>query len=218
MKKILMVMCLVFGPAAAGGLPAVAAGPAAFGETAPGAEKEITVKFSKIPLPDFLAYISSATGTSFKIQDPLIKYHTITVFVRKTTAAKLMELMTRTTGFEFKQDSDGSFVVKKALVKVPFPPLTRQDMEDPLLKTLTGNIRVTDAPLSVFLDIVSAQAQVNFVIAEEAAETKITVSLKQTTVGDILQLLKSRGLECSRVANTNTFVVRTSVDGNNENK
>lgn len=70
-------------------------------------------------------------------------------------------------------------------------------------------IRVKDAPLSSFLDLITAQVpQVSFIIAEGLEAKKVTAFLQNVTVRDALQvLLETKGLTYQQIGKTNTYVV-----------
>ncbi|MHB0994755.1 MAG: secretin N-terminal domain-containing protein [Elusimicrobiales bacterium] len=72
-----------------------------------------------------------------------------------------------------------------------------------------GPIRLKGAPLSTFLDVVSAQSKVNFIITEGLESKTITVFLRKTTVREALELLlRVKGLTYQRIGKSNTYVVQ----------
>lgn len=72
-----------------------------------------------------------------------------------------------------------------------------------------GPIRLKGAPLSTFLDVVSAQSKVNFIITEGLEAKTITVFLRKTTVREALELLlRVKGLTYQRIGRSNTYVVQ----------
>ncbi|MBU2573398.1 MAG: hypothetical protein KKH28_04905 [Elusimicrobia bacterium] len=72
-----------------------------------------------------------------------------------------------------------------------------------------GPIRLKRAPLSTFLDVVSAQSKVNFIITEGVEAKTITVFLRKTTVREALELLlRVKGLTYQRIGRSNTYVVQ----------
>ena len=77
-----------------------------------------------------------------------------------------------------------------------------------------GPIRLKGAPLSTFLDVVSAQSKVNFIITEGLETKTITVFLRKTTVREALELLlRVKGLTYQRIGKSQTYVVqKRSVD------
>ncbi|MDD5656531.1 MAG: secretin N-terminal domain-containing protein [Elusimicrobia bacterium] len=69
-------------------------------------------------------------------------------------------------------------------------------------------VRVKGAPLATFLDTISAQAKVNFIITEGLESKKVTAFLQNVTVRDALQvLLEIKGLTYQRIGQSNTYVV-----------
>jgi len=70
------------------------------------------------------------------------------------------------------------------------------------------SVRVSDAPLASFLNAISAQAKVSFIIGEGVEKVKITAFLQNVTVREALDvLLETKGLTYSRIGKTNTFVI-----------
>jgi type II secretory pathway component GspD/PulD (secretin) len=70
-------------------------------------------------------------------------------------------------------------------------------------------VRVKEAPLATFLDTISAQAKVNFIIAKGLEGTKVTAFLQNVKVREALQvLLEMEGISYERVGKTNTFTIR----------
>lgn len=78
-------------------------------------------------------------------------------------------------------------------------------------------VRVKNAPLSTFLDTISAQANVNFIASQEVEGQQITAFLQNATVREALQvLLEIKGLTYRRIGRSNTYVVsRRSVEAPN---
>ncbi|OIO01123.1 MAG: hypothetical protein AUJ51_08835 [Elusimicrobia bacterium CG1_02_56_21] len=77
------------------------------------------------------------------------------------------------------------------------------------LERKIGPIRLKGAPLSTFLDVVSAQSKVNFIITEGLEAKTITVFLRKTTVREALELLlRVKGLTYQRIGKSQTYVVQ----------
>ena len=71
-----------------------------------------------------------------------------------------------------------------------------------------GPIRLKGAPLSTFLDVVSAQSKVNFIITEGLESKRVTAFLQNVTVREALQvLLEIKGLTYQQIGKSNTYVV-----------
>ncbi len=73
-------------------------------------------------------------------------------------------------------------------------------------------LKVKGAPISAFLDIISAQTQgkgnINFIVSESVVDKKITAYLRDVTVKDALQyLLEIKGLTYRRIGKSNTYLV-----------
>jgi type IV pilus assembly protein PilQ len=72
-----------------------------------------------------------------------------------------------------------------------------------------GPIRLKGAPLTTFLDVISAQSGVSFIVADGVENRNMTVFLRQTTVREALELLlRVKGLTYQRIGRSNTFIVQ----------
>jgi type II secretory pathway component GspD/PulD (secretin) len=87
-------------------------------------------------------------------------------------------------------------------------PAARHLARPPSALDTRVSIRVKDAPLAAFLDAISAQAKVNFIITEGLESKKITAFLQHVTVREALQiLLEIKGLTYEHIGKSNTYVV-----------
>ncbi len=69
-------------------------------------------------------------------------------------------------------------------------------------------IRVKSAPLASFLDTLSEQAKVNFIITEGLEGKQVTAFLQNVTAREALQiLLEIKGLTYRQIGKSNTYVV-----------
>ncbi len=69
-------------------------------------------------------------------------------------------------------------------------------------------VRVKGAPLATFLDTISAQAKVNFIITEGLEAKQVTAFLQNVTVREALQiLLEIKGLTYQQIGKSNTYVI-----------
>ena len=70
------------------------------------------------------------------------------------------------------------------------------------------SIRVSNVPISVFLNSITTQAKVNFIMSEEFANKKVTASLTRVTVREALDtLLRVHGLAYQRIGKSDSYVV-----------
>jgi len=70
------------------------------------------------------------------------------------------------------------------------------------------SVRVKDAPLAVFLETISAQAKVNFLISEEVQQKKVTAFLQNVSVREALQmLLEIKGLTYQQIGKSSTYII-----------
>ncbi|NLO91633.1 MAG: hypothetical protein GX410_06550 [Elusimicrobia bacterium] len=76
----------------------------------------------------------------------------------------------------------------------------------PLQKRVT--LVVNNVPLTAFLNSISMQAKLNFIVAKDVENEKITASLRGVTVQEALQiLLQVRGLSYQRIGSTSTYLI-----------
>lgn len=113
-----------------------------------------------------------------------------------------------------KTQTPGTPVKADAVIEAPL----YEEAEDisPLDRKI-GPIRLKSAPLTTFLDIISAQSQVNFIISDDVIGKQITVFLRKTTVREALEiLLRVKGLTYQRIGKSNTYIImkRTSTQPN----
>ncbi|MCX5797689.1 MAG: STN domain-containing protein [Elusimicrobia bacterium] len=77
---------------------------------------------------------------------------------------------------------------------------------DPMQARVT--IRVKDAPLTAFLDLVSSQAGLNFILADGLEGVRVTAFLTDVTARDALELLRvTKGLTYHRVESRGATVI-----------
>lgn len=186
------------GGAAAGALP---------GESS-ALDKRVTMRFRGVTLGVLLKYLSRETGANFTIGEDLAERR-VTVYMANAKLSEVLELFEKTKDLEFRRTGDGeNFLVSANSASFDgFPPLTRKDIEAPLFNKLI-TVKVKSAPLANFLDAISEQAKMNFVVTGDAADLMITAEMNKTTVADVLLFLKGKGLAYSRIGDSNTFVIR----------
>ncbi|MCX7641399.1 MAG: hypothetical protein N2Z20_02050 [Elusimicrobiales bacterium] len=112
------------------------------------------------------------------------------------------------------QNVPGTPVKPDATIETPL----YEEAEDisPLDRKI-GPIRLKGAPLTSFLDIISAQSKVNFIVSDDVTTKQITVFLRRTTVREALEiLLRVKGLTYQRIGKSNTYIImkRTSTQPN----
>ena len=70
------------------------------------------------------------------------------------------------------------------------------------------SIRVSNVPISAFLNSITTQAKINFIMSEEFANKKVTASLTRVTVREALDtLLRVHGLAYQRIGKSDSYVV-----------
>lgn len=80
------------------------------------------------------------------------------------------------------------------------------ERKDPLDARLT--VQVKGVPLTTFLETVSAQTKVNFIVGEGVGEHRVTASVENVTARELLDIVTSlKGLSWTRIARSNTYMV-----------
>ncbi len=80
------------------------------------------------------------------------------------------------------------------------------ELNSPLDRTVS--IRVANVPISAFLNSITTQAKINFIMSEEFANKKVTASLTRVTVREALDtLLRVHGLAYQRIGKSDSYVV-----------
>ncbi len=83
-----------------------------------------------------------------------------------------------------------------------------KDVEEPSPLDRRVSIRVSNVPISVFLNSITTQAKINFIMSEEFANKKVTASLTRVTVREALDtLLRVHGLAYQRIGKSDSYVV-----------
>ena len=83
-----------------------------------------------------------------------------------------------------------------------------KDAEEPSPLDRKVSIRVSNVPISVFLNSITTQAKVNFIMSDEFANKKVTASLTRVTVREALDtLLRVHGLAYQRIGKSDSYVV-----------
>ncbi len=80
------------------------------------------------------------------------------------------------------------------------------EVDSPLDRKVS--IRVSNVPIAAFLNSITTQAQINFIMSEEFTNKKVTASLTKVTVREALDtLLRVHGLTYQRIGKSDSYVV-----------
>lgn len=171
--------------------------------------KGLTIRVVNMPLAEFLEFVSKNTNALFSFSGEDIAKKRVTLFIKDATLDEILEILTKVKDIEFQRiDSTSNFVIKKSTTVPPdFPPLTKKDFDDPVLKGKIS-LKFKEAPVFVFLESISEQARINFLVGDGVENIRITASFDKVTVADILQFLKTMGLSYSRIKNRDLFIIR----------
>ena len=99
-------------------------------------------------------------------------------------------------------------VVEDTTVKLSGETELYKDAEEESPLDRNVSIRVSNVPISVFLNSITTQAKINFIMSEEFANKKVTASLTRVTVREALDtLLRVHGLAYQRIGKSDSYVV-----------
>lgn len=83
-----------------------------------------------------------------------------------------------------------------------------KETEEPSPLDRKVSIRVSNVPIAAFLNSITTQAKINFIMSEEFANKKVTASLTRVTVREALDtLLRVQGLAYQRIGKSDSYVV-----------
>lgn len=104
-------------------------------------------------------------------------------------------------------DNYGELDRTKTTSQAEEPSLYKKgDSVSPLDRKVT--IRVNNVPIGTFLNSISAQSKINFIMGEEFSGKKISASLTNVTVREALDtLLRVQGLTYQRVGKSDSYVI-----------
>lgn len=187
------------------------AAPPAVSTAAPssqGAGEPFDIRLKGAPLSTLFDLLSQHSHASFSITEALAETK-VTLFIKNVRLEQVLEILEKTKNLDFQRIGNTKYFMVKESTMPPreFPPLTQQDLADPLLNRLV-TVRVKGAPLTTFLEVISEQARINFLITSGMENILITAFLEKVTIVDILQFLKAKGCSASRVTGTELFIVR----------
>ena len=99
-------------------------------------------------------------------------------------------------------------VTESPVVKLAGETDLYKDAQEPSPLDRKVSIRVSNVPISVFLNSITTQAKINFIMSEEFANKKVTASLTRVTVREALDtLLRVHGLAYQRIGKSDSYVV-----------
>ncbi|MCK5582187.1 MAG: hypothetical protein KAI33_00270, partial [Elusimicrobiales bacterium] len=121
--------------------------------------------------------------------------------ILKTQAASRKIPKMRTPGKSLDSIRIGGAKIKEA-------PMYEMAESVSLLDKKIGPINLKNAPVSTFLNLITAQSKVGFIISDGVEKKKITAFLRRTTVREALELLlRVKGLTYQRIGKSNTYIV-----------
>lgn len=108
---------------------------------------------------------------------------------------------------ELPQDNEIETAAKIAARNTDELSLYSGEVADEMLEKRVS-LRVTNVPISQFLNSISAQTQINFIMGEEFAGKRITASLSKVTAKEALDtLLRVQGLTYQRIGKSNSYII-----------
>lgn len=117
----------------------------------------------------------------------------------KTATGPKVDVVNETYGEPAKAKQTQANTAASSLYK-------RAEATSPLDRKVT--IRVNNVPIGTFLNSISAQSKINFIMGEEFSGKKISASLTNVTVREALDtLLRVQGLTYQRVGKSDSYVI-----------
>jgi len=173
--------------------------------TDPGLYAGVTVDVRQAPLTTFLSALSAQAEISFILTEGL-EGRQVTAFLHGVTVKEALDVVKETDGIDYRQI--GSW--NTYLVGPKDSPALRNPVVVAGGAALDQKVtvRVKGAPLSQFLDTLSAQSKINFSMQEGLEGRKITAYLQNVSVREALEIvLTLKGLSCRKLDGKDTYII-----------
>ena len=133
--------------------------------------------------------------------------HSLTVVLAGIAALGLVTTASAQSRQRLPSDNTVA-LVEEPTVKLSGETDLYKDAEESSPLDRKVSIRVSNVPISVFLNSITTQAKINFIMSEEFANKKVTASLTRVTVREALDtLLRVHGLAYQRIGKSDSYVV-----------
>jgi type II secretory pathway component GspD/PulD (secretin) len=161
---------------------------------APWLDTHVTIDVRQAPLGTFLDTLSAQAKVNFILAGG-VENKKVTAFLHDVTVRDALDVLREARGIGYRQLAHtNTFIVA---------PKDSSEINNPLVieggKELDQRVtvRVKDAPIDQFLDTISAQTKMNFILDEDLEDMKVTAFLQNVTVREALEVVMTiKGLDC----------------------
>ena len=171
---------------------------------AAGLDTHVTVEVSHVPLNMFLDSLSAQAKVNF-IMTEGFEDKKVTAFLHDVSVREALDVLKETKDLDYRRLSDtNSYIVASKGSPALDPAVIG---EDPALDVKV-TVRVKNSPLDTFLNTVSGQTKVNFILDEGLEKMKVTAFLQNVTAREALEIVMAiKGLDCRRLDGHATYVM-----------
>jgi type II secretory pathway component GspD/PulD (secretin) len=177
--------------------------------TAPWLDFHVTVAVSQAPLSVLLDTISAQAKINFILAGG-VEEKKVTIFMRDVTVKDVLNGLREARGIGYRQLSHtNTFIIApKDGPEITNPAVIEGGKELDQLVT----VRVKGASLDQFLDTLSAQSNMNFIVGEGLEDVKVTVFLRDVTVREALEIVMTiKGLSFKRLESGGTYMMSKAI-------
>jgi type II secretory pathway component GspD/PulD (secretin) len=156
-------------------------------------DAHVEIRVRNASVARFLDSLSAQARVNFILADGLDKQE-VTAFLRGVTVREALDILRETRGIAYRQVAPGTYLMA---------PEGSPQLEHPVVveggagMDRRVTIRLKDAPLGQFLDVLSEQANINFVLDESLKDRRVTTFLTNVTAREALEIvLSTKDLSC----------------------
>jgi type II secretory pathway component HofQ len=165
----------------------------------------VSVDVRQAPLANFLDALSAQAKVSFILLDGT-EGRQVTAFLHDVTVKDALDVVKEADGIDYRRlgSSDTWFVGPKDSLALREPPV----IEGGAVLDQRVTVKVKNAPLSEFLDTLSAQSKINFIMQDGLEGKKVTAFLQNVSVREALEIMLAlKGLSCRRFDGKDTYII-----------
>lgn len=173
--------------------------------TAPWLDQRVSVDVRRAPVSTFLDTLSAQAKVNFILAGG-VENTKVTAFLHDVTVREALEVLREGRGIGYRQVSrTNTFIVApKDGPEINSPVVIEGGKELDQLVT----VRVKNVPFDQFLDTVSAQTKMNFIVGEGLDDMKVTAFLQNVTAREALEIVMTiKGLSCRRLDSRDAYLM-----------
>lgn len=172
---------------------------------APWLNTHVTVDVRQAPLGTFLDTLSAQAKVNFILAGG-VEDKKVTAFLHDVSVKDALDVLMEARGIGYRQVArTNTFIIApKDSPEITSPAVIEGGKE--LDQRVT--VRVKNAPIDEFLDTISAQTKMNFIVDEGLEDMKVTAFLQNVTVREALEIVMTiKGLTCKRSDTQQTYMM-----------